>query len=155
MQEIKAKIRTEKDKKTKDLRESGFLPAVVYGEKVKSQSISVPYKDFEKVLKEAGESTLVKLDVDGKPYNVLIYDVQNDPLKGNPIHADFYAVRMDKEIKTKVPIEFFGESPAVKNDGAVFVKVMQEVEIEALPQDLPHGLKADISGLAVFESKLF
>lgn len=155
MLELKAKVRTEFGKKSKDLIKSGFLPAVVYGEEVKSQSISVPYKEFEKVFRDAGESTLVKLDVDGRLYNVLIYDIQNDPIKGNPIHADFYAVRMDKEIKTRVPIEFFGESPAVKNEGAVLVKVMQEIEIEALPQDLPHELKADISGLAAFESKLF
>lgn len=155
MQELKAKPRTELGKKTNALRRAGFLPAVVYGEGVKSQSISVPYRDFEKAYKEAGESTLLKLDVDGKAYNVLIHDIKNDPLKGTPLHADFYAVRLDKAIRTKVSIEFFGESPAVKNDGGILVKVMQEIEIEALPQDLPHGLRADLSSLETFESKIF
>jgi len=155
MQELKAKLRTELGKKTNALRRAGFLPAVVYGEGVKSQSISVPYKDFEKAHKAAGESTLVKLEVDGEPYNVLIHDIKHDPLKGTPLHADFYAVRMDKVIRTKVPIEFLGESPAVKNDGGIFVKVMQELEVEALPQDLPHGLRANLSSLTAFGVRLF
>src|SRR3989338_6581617 len=155
MQELKAKLRTELGKKTNALRRAGFLPAVVYGEGVKSQSISVPYKDFEKAHKAAGESTLVKLEVDGEPYNVLIHDITHDPLKGTPLHADFYAVRMDKVIRTKVPIEFLGESPAVKNDGGIFVKVMQELEVEALPQDLPHGLRANRSSLTAFGVRLF
>ena len=153
--ELKAKPRTELGKKTNALRRAGFLPAVVYGEEIKSQSISVPYKDFEKAYKEAGESTLLKLDVDGKSYNVLIHDIKNDPIKDTPLHADFYAVRMDKTIRTKVHIEFFGESPAVKNEGGVLVKVMQELEVEALPQDLPHELRVDLSGLLAFKSKLF
>ena len=153
--ELKAKPRTELGKKTNALRRAGFLPAVVYGEGIKSQSISVPYKDFEKAYKEAGESTLLKLDVDGKSYNVLIHDIKNDPIKDTPLHADFYAVRMDKTIRTKVHIEFFGESPAVKNEGGVLVKVMQELEVEALPQDLPHELRVDLSGLLAFKSKLF
>ncbi len=152
---LKAKSRIELGKKTNALRRAGFLPAVVYGEGVKSQSISVPYKDFEKAYKEAGESTLLKLEVDGKPYNVLIHDIKYDPLKGYPLHADFYAVRMDKAIRIKVPIEFFGESPAVKNDGGILVKVMQELEVEALPQDLPHELRVDLSLLVTFESKVF
>lgn len=179
MQELKAKPRTELGKKTNALRRAGFLPAVVYpvrngppkgpsdaqsageisngvyGEGVKSQPISVSYKDFEKVYKETGESTLLKLDVDGKPYNVLIHDIKNDPLRGTPLHADFYAVRMDKVIRIKVYIEFFGESLAVKNDGGILVKVMQELEVEALPQDLPHEIKADLAPLASFESKIF
>lgn len=130
------------------------MPAVVYGEGVPSQSIAVPYKDFEKVYKEAGESTLITLEVDGKSHNVLINDIAHDPLRGNPLHADFYAVRMDKVIKTKVPIEFFGESPAVKNESGILVKVMQELEVEALPKDLPHGLRANLSGLQNFEARL-
>ena len=131
------------------------MPAVVYGENVPSQSIAVPFKDFEKVYKEAGESTLVTLEVDGKSYNVLINDIAHDPLRGKPLHADFYAVRMDKEIRTKVPIEFFGESPAVKNDAGILVKVMQELEVEALPKDLPHELRVNLSGLQKFEDRLW
>ena len=152
--ELKAKLRTELGKKTNALRKAGFLPAVVYGEKIESQSIAVPYKDFWKVYKEAGESTLITLDVSGKQYNVLIHDIASDPLKGHPLHADFYAVRMDKIIRTKVPLVFFGESQAVKNEGGILIKVTQELEVEALPQDLPHELKVDLTSLIICGSKL-
>ncbi len=154
MQELKAKPRTELGKKTNAIRRAGFLPAVIYGEGVPSQSIAVLYKDFEKVYKEAGESTLVKLDVDGKSYNVLIHDITHHPLKGTSLHADFYAVRMDKEIRTKVLVVFVGESPAVKSEGGILVKVLKEIEVEALPQNLPHELKADLSRLDTIQSRL-
>ena len=97
-------------------------------------------KSFGKVLKEAGESTLVELVVDGKKHNVLIHDVQVDPLTDLPIHADFLSVRMDKEIHAKIPLEFIGESPAVKGESGILVKVMHEIEISALPKDLPHSI---------------
>lgn len=155
MLELKADKREKLGKKTNTLRRAGFLPAVVYGEGMESESLSISYRDFEKVYKEAGESTLIKLDVAQKPYNVLIYDVKHDPITGRPIHADFYAVSMDKEIKTKVSVEFFGESPAVKNEGGILVRVMQEVEVEALPQNLPHSIRIDISPLVKFEDRIF
>jgi len=154
MQNLQAQERKIMGKQVKTLRKEGLLPAVIYGEGVSSQAISIPYREFEKVYGEAGESTLITLDVVGKPYNVLIHDVTYDPLSGNILHADFYAARMDKLIRTKVPIEFFGESPAVKNESGILVKVAQELEVEAFPQDLPHSLRADISALAVFKSKL-
>jgi len=158
MLELKAESRKELGRKANTLRRKGFLPAVVYGEKVISQSISIPLRDFEKAYREAGESTILKLEVssDGKKenYNVLIHDIRNDPLKGNPIHADFYVVRMDKKITTDVPIKFIGESPAVKGEGGILVKVLQEVEVEALPADLPHELGIDVSRLAAIEDQL-
>lgn len=154
MQELKATRRTELGKKAAALRRTGFLPAVLYGEGTSSQPISISHREFEKVSREAGESSLLTLDVEGKPYTVLIHDIAYDPLKGNPIHADFYAVRMDKAIRTKVPIAFFGESPAVKNESGILVKVVYELEVESLPQDLPKELRADLSSLQTLESRL-
>lgn len=154
MQNLQAKGREIKGKKVKNLRQAGFLPAVIYGEGIPSQSIAVSYKEFKSAYKEAGESTLLKLEVEGKPYNVLIHGIAYDPLRGNPIHADFYAVRMDRVIRTKIPLEFIGESPAVKNEGGILIKVLQEIEVEALPQNLPHEIRADISKLDILESKL-
>jgi len=154
MNELKATVRNILGKKVKTLRQEGFLPSVLYGEGVPSQSIAVPYRDFEKVYKKAGESTLITLYINHSFYNVLIHDIFYDPLKGVPLHADFYAVRMDKMIRTMVPIEFFGESQAVKNEGGILIKVTQELEVEALPKDLPHSLRADISILSFLESKL-
>lgn len=151
---LQAKYRTELGRKVKPLRRGGFLPAVVYGEGVPSKSITVSYKDFEKVYREAGESTIVDLDVDGKQFNVLIQDIARDPIRGDLVHADFYAVRMDKVLRTKVPLAFIGESPAVKNEGGVLVKVVQEIEVEALPKDLPREIRVDVSQLAALESRI-
>lgn len=152
---LTAQPRQERGKRVKHLRTAGILPVVLYGEGIETQPLSVLFKDFEKAYQEAGESTLVTLTVDGAAYTTLIYDVAYDPLRGAPIHADFYAVRMDKTIRTKVPIEFFGESPAVKNEGGILVKVIQELEVEALPNNLPKELRVDLGILASLESKLF
>ncbi|MBI3443011.1 MAG: 50S ribosomal protein L25 [Candidatus Sungbacteria bacterium] len=154
MQQLKARARNELGKSVKTLRKGGFLPAVVYGEGVPSQPVALLYKDFVATLHAAGESTLVTLNVDGKPFNVLIHDVAYDPVSDLPIHADFHAVRMDKLIRTHVPLEFVGESAAVKNDSGVLVRVVQELEVEALPQNLPHGLTVDLSLLATIGSTI-
>lgn|SRR3989338_4420568 len=154
MLELKAQKRDILGKKVKSLRKKGFLPAVLYGEKVASLSVTVPFRDFEKVYLKTGESTLIKLDVEGTPHTVLIFRIAQDPLRGVPIHADFYAVRMDKEIRTKVPVKIVGESLAVKNEGGILLTVLRELEIEALPQNLPHEIKVDISGLLTLESRI-
>lgn len=155
MQELKARPRTELKKRVKTLRKEGVLPAVLYGEGISTLPLAVSHKEFERAYQAAGESTLVKLHVEGKEHNVLIYDVARDPLKDIPLHADFYAVRMDKLLRASIQIEFVGESPAVKNEGGILVRVVKELEVEALPQDLPHAIRADLSGLIALESKLF
>jgi large subunit ribosomal protein L25 len=154
MLELKAKKREILGKKVKTLRKEGFLPAVVYGERVVSQAIVVSQIDFDRIYRETGESTLLKLNVDETEHTVLIYRIQSDPLKKDPMHADFYAVRMDKEIRTHVPLKIIGESPAVKNDGGMLITVMHELEIEALPQNLPHEIVIDISNLVAFGNRV-
>lgn len=153
MTELNAQSRTILGSHVKSLRKKGLLPGVVYGEGMQSQSITISFVDFERAFRQAGESTLVTLNVEGKLYNVLIHDVAHHPTKGKPIHADFYAVRMDKAIRATVSLTFIGESSAVKNEGGILVKVMHEIEVEALPKDLPHGLDVDISSLSVFGTK--
>lgn len=154
MLELKASPRQEFGKKTNKQRKAGQIPAVIYGHGVKSESLYVPVKDFSNIYKQAGESTLIGLDMAGKKRNVLIHDLARDPLSEEIIHIDFYQVKMDEKIKAKVPLIFIGESPAVKNEGGVLVKNIQELEIEALPQDLPHHLEVDISGLTAFEDHI-
>ena len=129
------------------VRSQGAVPAVVYGAGIPSESVSVNAREFEKVWRQAGEAGLIELAVGDSKKNVLIKDVQVDPLKGTPIHADFYIVRMDRPIRVMVPLKFTGEAPAVKQ-GAVLVKVIHELEVEALPASLPHELEVDISKLA-------
>lgn len=155
MPEISAKQRTELGKKTNSLRRRGVLPAVLYGEGLESTPLAVSAKEFEKVLREAGETSLVTLKLEsGNTHNVLIHDVAKDPLTLEPIHADFYAVKMDKPIEAKVPLAFIGESPAVKNEGGILVKVLHELEVKALPKDLPHEIAVDITRLENIVDKI-
>ena len=149
--ELSAQARTVLGHKVKHLRDSGYLPAVLYGKGMESVSLQVPYKDFERVFKTAGESTLIYLDVDGsQPMPTIIHDVSLDPLKDTFVHADFYKVRLDQKIKAEVPVVFHGESPAVKELAGIFVRNVNELEIEAFPQDMPHEISVDISLLKQF-----
>ncbi len=135
-------------KKVRALRKTGIIPAELYGHETSNLHLSVPVKEFSKIFKMAGESTLIKLKVEGdKNYNVLIHNVEHNALTDEVWHIDFYTVKMDEKIKTKVPVEFVGESPAVKEKSGMLVKAMQEIEIEALPADLPHHISVDISSI--------
>lgn len=155
MPEISAKQRTEVGKRLNTLRRQGVLPAVLYGPGMESTPLSVSAKDFENVLREAGETSLVELRVEGgNVHNVLIHDVAKDPLTLEPIHADFYAVRMDRPIEAKVPLEFTGDSPAEKNEGGIVVKVLHELEVRALPKDLPHAIAVDLARLEKIGDKI-
>ena len=147
--ELNAQIRTVMGSKVKQIREDGFIPAVLYGKGQEPISLQVPNKDFNKTFKAAGESTLVYVSVDGQTYPTIIHDIARHPASDAIIHADFYKVNLSEKIKTKVPVVFVGESQAVK-DGGILIRNVNEVEVEALPQDLPHEITFDISSLAVF-----
>ncbi len=129
------------------MRGRGFIPAVLYGSGVPNMALSLDGKEFKKIWQNSGGSKVVELEIGDNKNNVLIHDVAMDPRKGEPIHVDFYAVRMDKIMVVRIPVVFSGESPAVKNLGGVLVKVIHELEVEALPQDLPSDISVDISGL--------
>jgi large subunit ribosomal protein L25 len=134
-------------KGVKALRKEGLIPAELYGHGLKNIHLSVPVKEFTKALKEAGTSTVVTLLVGNEKKPAIIYEVGRDSVTGDVAHVDFYQVRMDEKIKTKVPIEFVGEAPAVKEKGAILNKSMSEIEVEALPHDLPRSLVVDLSPL--------
>lgn len=134
-----------------DIRKEGKMPAVFYGKKEESTPIALSYAVFEKTLKDAGESTIIHLDGDGVDVDVLIHDVDLDPVTDKPRHADFYAIEKGKKLEIEVPLEFVGVSAAVKTLGGVLVKVMHEIKIEALPKDLPQKLEVDISTLNTFD----
>lgn len=140
--------------KLADLRASGKMPAVYYGKKQASTPISVSEVEFVKVFKKAGESSVVTLKTKDGELDSLIYDVDKDPLSDKPRHADFYVFEKGQKIKVKIPVEFTGTAPAVKDLGGVLVKVLREVEIEATPKDLPQVLNVDISKLVAFDSQI-
>ena len=134
------------------LRKGGFMPGVFYGRKETSTPISIVEKDFVKAWKKAGETSIIILKDGATEHEALIQDVDLDPVRDTPRHVDFYVVEKGKKLKIKVPVEFRGISEAVKSLGGILVKVLHEVEIEALPKDLPHSLVADLSLLSTLES---
>ena len=139
----------------KNLRKQGLVPAEFYGHNAKNISFSVAAKEFSKGFKEAGESTVLKLVFDNEKINVLIHDVDRNPLTDEILHIDFYGIKMDQKIKIKVPILFIGEAPAVKEQGGVVVKAINEIEVEALPADLPHHIEVDLSALSAIGNSIF
>ncbi len=153
--QLNAKARTAVGGNLKKLRKQGMTPAVLYGHHVENTPLTVNTGEFEKVLKKAGESTIVQLATDdGKAHPVIIQDVQYDALNSRAIHADFYEVNMSEKLTATVPLEFAGESKAVKELGGVLLKVLSEVEVECLPADLPHSITVDIAALKDFDNEI-
>ena len=148
--ELNAQKRELLGSKVSQLRNEGIIPAILYGKSFEAIPLQIPLRDFSKVLKEAGESTLVYLNVDGESYPTIIHDVTLDPLRDTVLHADFYKVRLDEKIKAMVPVEYVGEAPAVTDLKGIFVRNINELEVEALPQNLPHSIKVDISNMQNF-----
>lgn len=151
---LKAKIRKELGKKVKKLRQEGILPAVLYGPKIKNQPIEIDLKEFNEIYKEAGESSLISLEVGGTKYLVLIHEIKQHPITGESVHVDFYQPILTEEVEATVPLVFEGEAPAVKELGGTFVKEIQEVEVKALPQNLPHEIKVNIETIKTFEDEI-
>ncbi len=153
---LKAKIRKETGKKVKKLRENGILPAVLYGPKIKNQSLGIDMKEFEKIFKEAGENTLVNLEVAGsqEKYLVLIHNLVNNPLTDAALHVDLYQPSLDEKIEADIPVILQGESLAVKELGGTLIKNLSTIKIKALPQHLPKEIVIVISGLNTFEDRI-
>lgn len=170
--ELKSKKREIFGKRVRVLRNRGLIPAVVYGGKENGVSLVLELKDLKEIFKQAGESALIKLFIDDAKFsakgavpagrqgpasgwkNVLIYDVSRDPVTDEINHVDFREVKMDKKITAKVPLSFVGDSLAVTDLGGVLVKAMQEIEVRALPSDLPHQIEVNISSLKTFEDNI-
>jgi large subunit ribosomal protein L25 len=149
--DLSVKTREITGKKVRFLRREGLVPAELYGHGIKNLHLSVATKELNKVLKEAGTSTVVTLVLNAvtgaEKHSALIHDVTRNYLTGEIDHIDFYQVRMDEKITAKVPLEFVGEAPAIKAFAASINKTMSEIEVEALPQNLPHNLVVDLSVL--------
>lgn len=152
--EIEAFPRSIVGRASKNLRNQGMLPAVIYGNNFASINIQVPVKEFKKVFKMAGETTLVYVKLDSATYPTIIHDVATDALHDSLLHADFYKVRLDEKIHAQIPVVMIGESPAVKSLGGILVKNINEIEVEGFPQDLPHEFAVDISSLVQFRDNI-
>ena len=140
---------TKRDKKENliSLRKEGKIPAVFYGAGTESTPVSISNIEFKKIWRDAGESSTIKISTGNKEIDVLIHEVQVDPVTSEPIHVDFLVIDMDKKVQVSVGLVFEGISDAVKTGIGNLIKVLYEIEIEALPRDLPHNLIVDISKL--------
>lgn len=145
---LKAEKRDITGRKVKTLRKEGVLPGNVFGKKIKSQSIKVNTGEFNEVFKEAGETSIVELMLGKEKRPVLIQNVQMDPVSDLPLHVDFRQVDLKEKVTADVPVELIGEAPAEKQGLGTLVQYIDEIEVEALPTDLPEKFELDVSGLS-------
>lgn len=152
---LSARTRTQTPRREADVtRAQGNIAAVMYGHGKPASSLWVERLAFEKLYAEAGESSIIHINIDGKSHNALVQDVSFDPLSGRALHIDFLQVKMNEVIEVTVPLELVGESPAVRQLGGTLIKTLEEVEVSCLPKDLPHALEIDLGRLASFEDHL-
>lgn len=151
--------RTLSGRKVKNLRKEGILPANIFGKKVKSEAIQVSLKDFEKTYKEVGETGLLNLVIEsGKTKDeraVLVSNVQMDPRSDIPTHVDFRQVDLKEKVTANVPVEMTGEAPAEKAGVGTAVLYVNEIEVEALPADLPEKFSIDVSNLSEVDQAIY
>ncbi|MCD6289757.1 MAG: 50S ribosomal protein L25 [Anaerolineae bacterium] len=148
--ELKAQPRSVTGRRVKRLRAQGLVPAVIYGPGMTTQAVQVREHDLERVLRHAGFTQLVTLQIeDGSTVaseNVLVREVQRHPIKRYPLHVDFYRVVMTEKLRAEVPVHLVGKAPVV-TEGAILVQDLTAVEVECLPADIPESIEVDVSGL--------
>jgi large subunit ribosomal protein L25 len=148
---VEAAPRTDRGKnEARRLRKSGQIPAVLYGGKGESLTLSVNAKQVGGILRsETGHNTLFQVSVGGKQQSAILKDWQVDPVNGNLLHVDLIRVAMDMRMHVKIPVHTFGEPAGVKQQGGIFETVTREVEIECLPTEIPSEFRVDVSELLI------
>lgn len=144
---LKADVRTALGKRTKQLRKKGLLPANIFGQDFESKAITVDMLEFQKMYKTAGETGVLYIEVDGQSIPTLVGDLQYHPSLGMILHADFRKVNLKKKIEANVPFAFIGESDAVVHKNGVIITNLDEITVEALPNDIPHEIEIDLTKL--------
>ena len=143
-------------KEVNTLRRKGLLPGVVYGGHADSMPVETDQHAFELSYRRWGNTTLLSLTgLDGGEVPALIYDVSRDPVSGRMLHVDFARVSLTEKTHADVPLHFVNESPAVRTLGAVLLHARSEVSVEAFPQDIPHSIEVDLSGLLEIDDAIF
>lgn len=146
---LAAKTRKLTGRKVKQLRAQDIIPANIFGSGVKSHAIQISSSDFTTAYQAAGETSVIDIDIEGqsKTAPVLVHQIQRQPATDEYLHVDFLQVDLKKKVTAQIPVEITGESPAVKDLGGVMLVTTNEIEVEALPNDLPDQIKIDISSL--------
>jgi large subunit ribosomal protein L25 len=154
--ELEVSKRAITGKKVRFLRRGGLIPCNIYGYGMDSMPVQAEVRKLAHVLSRAGGTDLISLKMKNvdSPGKVLIREIQRNPMTGEPIHVDFYQVRMTEKLKANVPLVFIGEAPAMKLKNVSLMHALTSLHIEALPDDLPHNIEVDISSLAVPEDAM-
>lgn len=145
---LKAETRTVLGRKVKGLRKEGLIPAHVFGHKVKTIHVQVKKSDFDPVFEKAGETGIIDLSIGSEKKPVMIRNIQIHPVTDDPLHIDFYQVNLSEKVKVNVPLEVIGDSPAVEKKIGLLLTPVSEIEVEALPTEIPENIEIDISSLA-------
>lgn len=148
---LTAELRETTGRSTDALRTEGIVPAVLYGFEVEPINIKADRNAVEKLYREAGESSVITLTVDGKEYSVLLQDLQRDPLTDFITHADFRSVNMNQVVEAAISLDLVGEAPAVKELGGTLIQTLEELEVKALPSALVSSIEVDVSALKTLE----
>ncbi|GAE31747.1 50S ribosomal protein L25/general stress protein Ctc [Halalkalibacter hemicellulosilyticus] len=137
---------------TRKIRKKGYVPAVIYGSKTESQPVSVEGVDLLKTIRDVGKNGLFSLDIEGKSkHQVMVHDIQVDPLKNEYLHIDFFEVDMQSEIVAEVSVRLEGEAPGEK-EGGVVSHLLYDISVKCLPADIPEEIVVDVSNLAIGDS---
>jgi large subunit ribosomal protein L25 len=153
--DLSVKTRDILGKKVKALRREGFIPAELYGHGFENVHLALPAKEFNKVLKDAGSTSVVTLLLGKESKPAMIHEVTRDAVTSEIIHVDLHQVRMDEVVKADVPLEFVGEAPAIRAFSAVINKSISTIEVEALPHELPHNIVVDLSVLDELDKTIY
>ncbi len=151
---LSGKIRTVVGKKVKTLRAGNELPATVYGKTTKPVTISVTLPDFQKLYSEAGETGLIELTIEKRIHPVLIHTVQLHPVTRAILHVEFHQVDLKEKVHADVPVECVGEPQAVKEKLGILLTLIDHIEVEALPTNLPEKITIDITHLAAVDQQV-
>ncbi|HOE13537.1 MAG TPA: 50S ribosomal protein L25 [Candidatus Saccharicenans sp.] len=151
---IKAETRKEVGKNAAGrLRRQGLVPAILYGGKTASQPLTLKKKDILEILKsQTGENTIFRVTIDSQEKDVMLKDIQINPVTDELTHVDLIEISMDKPVRVAVPVELVGEPVGVKVEGGVADFVLRELEVECLPREIPEAIKIDISNLHIHQS---
>lgn len=151
---INAEKRTVTGKQVKSLRRQGLLPGVIYGRHIEALPIQMNAHEASLILGKLTTSSLVTIDVDGEKHTALVRDRQRDVIYGNLQHVDFLAVSLTEKLRTTVDIKLIGEAPVSKTGDVVIMQVLNALELECLPQDLPEVIEVDISTLQTIDDEI-
>ncbi len=142
-------------KKVRRLRRAGIIPANIYGRGSESMPIQLNALEFTRFLKAHGPTTILRLTVgNGDGNAAVVRHVQREPATGAIQHVDFMHIEMTEPIRARIPIRIDGEAPAVKSDDGILLHLLESIEVEALPADLPESITVDVTPLAELNQSL-